>query len=101
MDLIWTVKSDIKWQKQELNMHLYDFKWPTASWKQSLGELLQTWLIRKKCDPGRPHLENQNAKIFLKQPFTKRTREPLRVKQKPAEGSDKALWDSGTCKDTY
>lgn len=40
MDLLWAIKSDIKWQKQELNTHLYDFKWLIASWKQSLGELL-------------------------------------------------------------
>jgi len=40
MDLLWAIKSDIKWHKQELHMHLYDFKWPTAPWKQSLGELL-------------------------------------------------------------
>lgn len=58
MDLYWAIKSDIKWQKQELNMHLYEFKWPTASWKQSLGELLGTWLIGNVCDGGRPDLEN-------------------------------------------
>ena len=79
MDLLRRIKSDIKWQKQEATMHLYDFNWSTASWKQSLGELLWTSLIGNMCDPGRLHLQNKHAKIFLKEPFSTRTRELLEL----------------------